>query len=68
MSVYAWDWRTVMRLANLAGTAMGREHLPKLQRVRAAGWRDKVCVRMIKGQAPEQWAERASGLGGSSWT
>ncbi|MBE1466126.1 FtsK/SpoIIIE domain-containing protein [Kibdelosporangium phytohabitans] len=60
--VYAWDWRTVMRLSNLTGTAKGREYRPKLKRVRAEGWRDKVRVRMIKGQAPEQWAERASGL------
>jgi S-DNA-T family DNA segregation ATPase FtsK/SpoIIIE len=62
LTIYAWDWRTVMRLSNLTGTAKGREHLPKLKRVRAEGWRDKVRIKMIKGQAPEQWAERASGL------
>jgi DNA segregation ATPase FtsK/SpoIIIE, S-DNA-T family len=62
LTVYAWDWRTVMRLSNLTGTAKGREYRPTLKRVRAEGWRDKVRVRMIKGQAPEQWAERASGL------
>ncbi|MCE7008269.1 cell division protein FtsK [Kibdelosporangium philippinense] len=62
LTVYAWDWRTVMRLSNLAGTAKGREYRPKLKRVRSEGWRDKVRVKMIKGQAPEQWAQRASGL------
>ncbi|TCO45942.1 S-DNA-T family DNA segregation ATPase FtsK/SpoIIIE [Actinocrispum wychmicini] len=62
MSVYAWEWRTVMRLANLTGTAKGREYRPRLKRVRSEGWRDKVAVRMIQGQAPEQWTERASGL------
>jgi DNA segregation ATPase FtsK/SpoIIIE, S-DNA-T family len=62
LTIYAWSWRTVMRLANLAGTAKGREYLPRLKRISAEGWRDKVRVRMIKGQAPEQWAERASGL------
>ncbi|GAB3909100.1 FtsK/SpoIIIE domain-containing protein [Kibdelosporangium lantanae] len=61
-SIYAWDWRTVMRLANLTGTAKGREYRPKLKRVRSEGWRDRVRVRMIKGQAPEQWTARASGL------
>ncbi|MCE7006727.1 hypothetical protein LWC34_28445 [Kibdelosporangium philippinense] len=55
VTVYAWDWRTVMRLSNLTGTAKGREYRPKLKRVRAESWRDKVRVRMIKGQAPEQW-------------
>ncbi|MEV4317821.1 FtsK/SpoIIIE domain-containing protein [Actinocrispum sp. NPDC049592] len=62
VTIYAWDWRTVMRLSNLTGKANGREYRPKLKRVRAEAWRDKVGVRMIKGQAPEQWAERASGL------
>jgi S-DNA-T family DNA segregation ATPase FtsK/SpoIIIE len=61
-TVYASGWRTVMRLSNLTGTAKGREYRPTLKRVRAEGWRDKVKVRMIKGQAPEQWAERAAGL------
>ena len=62
LAIYAWEWRTVMRLANLAGTAKGREYRPKLKRVRAEGWRDKVRVTMVKGQAPEQWTARASGL------
>jgi DNA segregation ATPase FtsK/SpoIIIE, S-DNA-T family len=62
LTIYASGWRTVMRLSNLTGTAKGQEYRPKLKRVRAEGWRDKVSVRMIKGQAPEQWAERASGL------
>jgi S-DNA-T family DNA segregation ATPase FtsK/SpoIIIE len=30
--------------------------------VRAEGWRDRVRVRMVKGQAPEQWELHASGL------
>ncbi|MFC0109847.1 FtsK/SpoIIIE domain-containing protein [Kibdelosporangium aridum] len=62
LTIYAWDWRTVMRLSNLTGTSKGREYRPKLKRVRSEGWRDRVRVKMIKGQAPEQWAERASGL------
>src|SRR3954454_24405756 len=39
-----------------------REYRPKLGRVRAEGWRDLVRVKMIKGQAPEQWELHASGL------
>jgi DNA segregation ATPase FtsK/SpoIIIE, S-DNA-T family len=62
VSIYAYDWRTIMRLSNLTGKANGREYRPRLKRVRSEGWRDKVRVRMIKGQAPEQWSERASGL------
>ncbi|OLF16595.1 FtsK/SpoIIIE domain-containing protein [Actinophytocola xanthii] len=60
--VYAYDWRTVMRLSDLAKDKRGREYRPKLGRVRAEGWRDLVRVQMVKGQAPEQWELHASGL------
>jgi DNA segregation ATPase FtsK/SpoIIIE, S-DNA-T family len=60
--VYAHQWRTVMRLSDLAKDKRGHEYRPKLGRVRAEGWRDLVRVRMIKGQAPEQWELHASGL------
>src|SRR5436190_18980741 len=60
--IYACQWRTVMRLSELAKDKRGKEHRPRLRRVRAEGWRDLVRVRMIKGQAPEQWELHASGL------
>ncbi|WP_322788473.1 FtsK/SpoIIIE domain-containing protein [Allokutzneria albata] len=60
--VYAWQWRTVMRLSDLTKSVRGAEFRPKLGRVRSDGWRDRVRVRMVKGQAPEQWELRASGL------
>lgn len=60
--VYAWDWRSVMRLSELTKDKRGREYRPTLGGVRAEGWRDLVRVRMVKGQAPEQWELRASGL------
>ncbi|MBP2474042.1 S-DNA-T family DNA segregation ATPase FtsK/SpoIIIE [Crossiella equi] len=61
-TVYAWQWRSVMRLADLTKSVRGSEYRPVLGRVRADGWRDRVRVRMVKGQAPEQWEQRASGL------
>ncbi|PXY33858.1 FtsK/SpoIIIE domain-containing protein [Prauserella flavalba] len=61
-SVYACQWRTVMRLSDLVKTSRGKEYRPKLGWVRSEGWRDRVRVRMVKGQAPEQWELRASGL------
>ncbi|MGW5053144.1 FtsK/SpoIIIE domain-containing protein [Actinokineospora sp. NPDC004072] len=60
--VYAGQWRTVTRLSSLTGDARGREYRPKLKRTRSEWWRDRVRVRMIPGQAPEQWEARASGL------
>jgi len=62
LCVYAWEWRTVMRLSDLTKDNRGKEHRPTLGRVRAEGWRDVVRVRMIRGQAPEQWELHASGL------
>ena len=62
LSIYGRQWRTVMRLSDLTKTAHGREHRPVLGRVRAEGWRDRVRVRMVKGQAPVQWETRAEGL------
>lgn len=60
--VYAFAWRSVMRLSELTKDKRGREYRPKLRRVRAEGWRDLVRVKMVKGQAPEQWELHASGL------
>ncbi len=60
--VYAHNWRSVMRLSDLAKDQRGHEYRPKLGRVRAEGWRDLVRVKMIKGQAPEPWELHASGL------
>ncbi|QFU92938.1 type IV secretory system conjugative DNA transfer family protein [Amycolatopsis sp. YIM 10] len=61
-AVYACQWRTVMRLTDLTKTSRGKEFRPKLGHLRSEGWRDRVRVKMIKGQAPEQWELRASGL------
>ena len=62
LCVYAWEWRTVMRLSELTKDKRGKEYRPVLGRVSAEGWRDVVRVRMIRGQAPEQWELHASGL------
>ncbi|WP_252365207.1 FtsK/SpoIIIE domain-containing protein [Saccharomonospora piscinae] len=62
LSVYACQWRTVMRLADLVKRDRGREYRPRLGLVRSDGWRDRVRVRMVSGQAPEQWEAHASGL------
>jgi S-DNA-T family DNA segregation ATPase FtsK/SpoIIIE len=62
LTVYVFGWRSVMRLSELTKDKRGREYRPKLGRVRAEGWRDLVRVKMVKGQAPEQWELHASGL------
>ncbi|GLZ31418.1 hypothetical cell division FtsK/SpoIIIE protein [Lentzea sp. NBRC 105346] len=61
-TVYVPQWRTVMRLADLAKEVRGKEYRPRLRRVRSEGWRDKVRVRMIPAQSPEQWEARRDNL------
>ncbi|MEU5235138.1 FtsK/SpoIIIE domain-containing protein, partial [Streptomyces anulatus] len=62
LTVYVPHWRTVMRLADLTKESRRKEYLPKLRRVRSEGWRDKVRVRMIPAQSPEQWEARRDNL------
>lgn len=62
LTVYVPHWRTVMRLAELTKESQRKEYLPKLRRVRSEGWRDKVRVRMIPAQSPEQWEVRRDNL------
>ncbi|MFS8101941.1 cell division protein FtsK [Lentzea alba] len=62
LTVYVPRWRTVMRLAELSKDSRMKEYRPKLRRVRSEGWRDKVQVRMILAQSPEQWEARRDNL------
>ncbi|ATE52378.1 FtsK/SpoIIIE domain-containing protein [Actinosynnema pretiosum] len=61
-TVYVPRWRSVVRLADLAVRQRGREYRPRLRVVRSEGWRDRVRVRMIPAQAPEQWEARRDAL------
>jgi S-DNA-T family DNA segregation ATPase FtsK/SpoIIIE len=62
LTVYGRQWRTVMRLSDLTKSARGKEYRPALGLVRSEGWRDRVRIRMIKGQAPQHWENHAEGL------
>jgi S-DNA-T family DNA segregation ATPase FtsK/SpoIIIE len=61
-TVYAFRWRTVMRLADLVKRDRGKEYRPRLRSVRSEGWRDRVRVRMIPAQSPEAWEIRRDNL------
>ncbi|MFD9734197.1 FtsK/SpoIIIE domain-containing protein [Umezawaea sp. NPDC059074] len=62
VTIYVPQWRTVMRLSDLAKAQRGKEYRPRLRRVRSEGWRDRVRVRMIPAQSPEQWEARRENL------
>jgi len=61
-TVYVPRWRTTVRLADLTKSSRGKEHRPRLRRVRSEGWRDRVRVRMIPAQSPDAWELRRDGL------
>ena len=53
--VYAWRWRRVMLFSELTkrtGASLHRVYYPMIRRVRADGWRDRVCSRCCTVSAP----------------
>src|SRR5512132_451192 len=59
---YGVRWRTAMMLSGLGGRFDGNEYLPRVVRVRAGRYMDRVTVRMVIGQHPADWARRLDAL------
>jgi S-DNA-T family DNA segregation ATPase FtsK/SpoIIIE len=59
---YGARWRTAMMLSGLGGRFEGDEYLPRVVRVRAGRWADRVVVRIVAGQQPADWSRRADAL------
>jgi DNA segregation ATPase FtsK/SpoIIIE, S-DNA-T family len=59
---YGLRWRASMIFANLGGRLDGDEWLPRVVRVRAGRYADRVTVRMVVGQQPDDWERRADAL------
>jgi hypothetical protein len=59
---YRRRWQAAMTLAGLAPTYRSRALVPVLARVRASGAVDLVTVRLVTGQAPADFADRAENL------
>ena len=59
---YRRRWQAAMTLAGLAPTYRQRVLLPVLVKVRAFGAVDLVTVRMVTGQAPDDFADRSGNL------
>jgi S-DNA-T family DNA segregation ATPase FtsK/SpoIIIE len=59
---YRRRWQAAMTLAGLAPAYRSRTLLPVLAGVRAAGAVDLVTVRLVTGQAPADFADRAENL------
>jgi DNA segregation ATPase FtsK/SpoIIIE, S-DNA-T family len=59
---YGVRWRTAMMLSGLGGRFNGQEYVPRVVRVRAGRFSDRVTVRMVVGQQPEDWSRRLDAL------
>jgi S-DNA-T family DNA segregation ATPase FtsK/SpoIIIE len=59
---YGVRWRTSMMLSGLGGRFNGEEYVPRVVRVRAGRYVDRVTVRMVVGQQPKDWARRLDAL------
>jgi DNA segregation ATPase FtsK/SpoIIIE, S-DNA-T family len=59
---YGVRWRTAMMLSGLGGRFEGDEYVPRVVRVWAGRYADRVTVRMVIGQHPADWARRLDAL------
>jgi S-DNA-T family DNA segregation ATPase FtsK/SpoIIIE len=59
---YGVRWRAAMMLSGLGGRFDGHEYMPRVVRVRAGRFSDRVTVRMVVGQHPADWARRLDAL------
>jgi DNA segregation ATPase FtsK/SpoIIIE, S-DNA-T family len=59
---YRRRWRAVLTIAGLAPAYRGQVTLPALGKVRAGRCADLVTVRLVSGQSPKLFAERAEEL------
>ena len=59
---YVPGWRKSTEFSELTKTHRFEVHYPKLARVRSDGWRDRVSVRMLRGQCPEDYTRAADRL------
>ncbi|GAY12623.1 FtsK/SpoIIIE domain-containing protein [Pseudonocardia sp. N23] len=60
--VYGRVWRRTTRFANLVRKAGSTHYYPRVRMVRADGWRDRVGVRLLHGQSPDEFTARADSL------
>ena len=59
---YRRRWHAVMTIARLAPSYRGRVVVPVLGKVRVTGCTDRVSVRLVSGQSPADFADRAEGI------
>ncbi|MGH3404551.1 MAG: FtsK/SpoIIIE domain-containing protein [Streptosporangiaceae bacterium] len=59
---YRRHWHAVLTIARLAPTYRGRVVVPVLGKVTVTGCTDRVSVRLVSGQSPADFADRAEGL------
>lgn len=61
-AVYGPRWKRTMRFSDLTKKVGRSVYTPKIRRVRGDGWRDRVSVKLLPGQAPRAYENRAEDL------
>jgi DNA segregation ATPase FtsK/SpoIIIE, S-DNA-T family len=60
---YRRHWQSVVTVAGLTEDYQGRVLVPILGKVQSGPYADRITVRLVRGQSPEQFAHRAGHLG-----
>lgn len=60
--VYRRCWQPAMHTCRLSAEVNGREYLPRIRRVVASRYTDRVLVGLLSGQAPEEYEAQVSQL------
>lgn len=60
--VYGRRWRTAMTMADLGDYFEGTRPVPRLRRVRSNPYMDRLTVRLLAGQHPSEFQDRADTL------
>jgi S-DNA-T family DNA segregation ATPase FtsK/SpoIIIE len=60
---YRRHWQSVLTVAGLTEDYHGRVLVPVLGKVRAGQYADRITVRLVRGQSPDQFADHAGHLG-----
>jgi DNA segregation ATPase FtsK/SpoIIIE, S-DNA-T family len=60
---YRRHWQSVLTVAGLTEDYHGRVLVPVLGPVRAGQYADRITVRLVRGQSPDQFADHAGHLG-----
>ncbi len=61
-TLYVPGWRKTIKFSELTKSHRRDVHYPRIRTVRCDGWRDRVTVKMLRGQCPDDYAHATDRL------